>query len=429
MKVLRIILIFVSVSLLIASCGGEMQENKSDESRSDSAVSETENTSTTDQASTDISEPDMSEDESEELPAYITNFISYAPISTTLRATDSTSIRLTGINKSAEYGDVILYTRDFGSNMHLKDGTYEDYAVLVCEYSHTYFGYVKTAVYNAGEDNNKSEIEIPEDGFIVLAHSAQESIISKLGRLDTVTPLFVHGVQIADVGFSISETSTPIEIDGSVGSEWSAFHIDSIDENNELWAYSSFEENNYYTTADYYMTYDSDYLYLAVVVNSPYHYCPITPSTANSMWQYECIQVKVVDQSPLSEFMLEHFDHITDQKAVNEGHVRSYGFAVNNEGETCYYESGISTTFEGLASVVRDDGAQTTTYEVAIPWSEYGINIYELTEIGVTFSINSTNEEDIETGNWRNLILRDGGGVIGRNDWSKIPVVSLNLAE
>ena len=46
--------------------------------------------------------------------------------------------------------------------------------------------------------------------------------------------------------------------------------------------------------------------------------------------------------------------------------------------------------------------------------------------LGLTFSINSTNEEDVSAGVWKNITYRQGGGVIGRNDWSKIPAVTLN---
>ena len=46
--------------------------------------------------------------------------------------------------------------------------------------------------------------------------------------------------------------------------------------------------------------------------------------------------------------------------------------------------------------------------------------------LGLTFSINSTNEEDVENNVWKNITYRQGGGVIGRNDWSKIPAVTLN---
>ncbi|MDD4163895.1 MAG: hypothetical protein PHD66_01550 [Eubacteriales bacterium] len=375
------------------------------------------------------SEKDISSETSEQerLPDYIPNFVSFAPLAVSLRATDSTSIRLTKINETASYGDVVLFTSDFGSRISAENDDFSEFAVMVCEYDHNYFGYVKKSIYKVGEtDVDKTTIEIPPEGFVIVAHSAQTRMIGKFDDFDSETPLFVSGIQLADVGFSIDKTNTPITIDGVVDRQWENFKIDTIDENNQLWQYSSFDKGDYYATAEYFASYDDDYIYLAVIVNSPYHYCPISPGTAGDMWKYECIQVKVVDQSPLSDFMLEHYDHIIDNTAVKEGHVRSYGFAVSDAGETCFYESGINTVFGGKAKVVRDDNAQTTTYEVAITWEEFGIDSSSIKEFGLTFSINSTNEEDFENSVWKNLILRDGGGVIGRNDWSKIPVVTLN---
>ncbi len=201
--------------------------------------------------------------------------------------------------------------------------------------------------------------------------------------------------------------------------------IDDINGNNISWAYPQFEKNNYYSTATYYTAYDNEYIYLCVVVESPYHYCPITPATASDMWQYECIQVKVSSESPNGEYIAENFDQTTNKTAVNEGVVRSYGFAVNDDGETCYYEGGITTEFTGLAACSRDDASQTTVYEVAIPFAEFEITPESGTELGLTFSINSTNEEDAANKIWKNITYRNGGGVIGRNDWSKIPVITL----
>ena len=78
-----------------------------------------------------------------------------------------------------------------------------------------------------------------------------------------------------------------------------------------------------------------------------------------------------------------------------------------------------------LAACSRDDASQTTVYEVAIPFAEFEITPESGTELGLTFSINSTNEEDAANKIWKNITYRNGGGVIGRNDWSKIPVITL----
>lgn len=150
------------------------------------------------------------------------------------------------------------------------------------------------------------------------------------------------------------------------------------------------------------------------------------------MYSYECIQVNVVDQSPLSDYMLENFDYVANAKAATEGHIRQYGFAASsNEGnETLSVvwmaKDDAAKKFTGECKVVRNDDDKTTTYEVAIPWAEIGLDKVDSgTEFGFSISINSTNEADIEAGTWKNITLRDGGGIIGRNDWSKIPVATI----
>ena len=82
--------------------------------------------------------------------------------------------------------------------------------------------------------------------------------------------------------------------------------------------------------------------------------------------------------------------------------------------------------FTGECKVVRNDDDKTTTYEVAIPWAEIGLDKVDSgTEFGFSISINSTNEADIEAGTWKTITLRDGGGILWRNDWSKIPVATI----
>ena len=210
--------------------------------------------------------------------------------------------------------------------------------------------------------------------------------------------------------------------------EWGTAVWD-VNEENKYWSYSSFEENNYYATAKIYAKCDDENLYFAVVVNSPYHYCPLDSTGANSMWQYECIQVNILDQSPMSDYILENYDWFssTNPAASQEGHFRQYGFAVssNDSAETLstVWVSDGKTGFTGECKVVRNDEDLTTTYEVAIPWAELGLDsVASGTEFGFSVSINSTNEADIESGTWKNITMRDGGGIIGRNDLSKVPV-------
>jgi hypothetical protein len=105
--------------------------------------------------------------------------------------------------------------------------------------------------------------------------------------------------------------------------------------------------------------------------------------------------------------------------------MRQYGFSVN------------STTGEQLSTIWQGDSAknntqfkvvrsgQNTIYEVAIAWAdldEEGFTPESGAEIGVSVSFNSGRSEN----DFMNYFLRDGGGIIGRNDWTKIPVVTLD---
>lgn len=357
----------------------------------------------------------------EESPEFIANFLSIGAVDTNVKATSTNAIRLTGIDTELSYGSIVLYTPDYGT---LSSDGLAEYAVAVFDYSGEYFGYVKTAFYEAG---TAEDIEIPEDGFVVAAHSYQELYISRLSELAADETVFPHGLHLYDgADYSVKKTETAPSIDGDFSeAEWGGHLIDEIDSTNPSWSYAQFEVGKYYSTASYYTTYDDKYLYLCVVVDSPYHYCPITQSNAGDMWKYECIQVKVSSESPDSEYILTNFDHVANSKAVKEGVVRSYGFAVNDEGETCYYESGFTSSFTGLAACSRDDASQLTVYEAAIPFEEFGITPEAGLQMGLTFSINSTNEDDIAANIWKNITYRNGGGVIGRNDWSKIPVITL----
>ncbi|HBR30892.1 MAG TPA: hypothetical protein DD733_02295, partial [Clostridiales bacterium] len=242
---------------------------------------------------------------------------------------------------------------------------------------------------------------------------------------------FVHGIQIGDVSISLKKATTAPKIDGNVSAAEYGAAKWVVNENNKLWDYSQFEVGNYYETAEVYSTYDNNNLYLGVVVNIPYHYCPVTQDTAVSIWKYTCIQVQICAEDPLGEYISEHFDWVTDKKSTDENVVRQYGFSVNGEGETVYTVwQGTPATFDGSVKCIRDDDAQVTYYEVSIPWSELGseehpFSLADADRIGLSVSINSTSEEDSAADKWKNLKLRDGGGIIGRNDFSKIASVEL----
>lgn len=355
-------------------------------------------------------------------PEFISQFVSAAPLDPAkpVNASSPDSIRLTAINaEQPAAGDIVLYTSDYGDTVTVP----ETFAVAEFTYRQDIFGYAKSAFRQPGE---VTEAEVPDDGFLILADQTQKQYVDRLKAIKDDASVFPYGLHLSEVDYEVKKVSSAPEIDGAFHeSEWKDYRIDGIDAENELWSYAQFEKDTYFATADYYVGYDNDYLYLCVVVNSAYHYCPITTDKPNDMWQYECIQVKVSSESPAGEYIAQNFDHVANNKAVKEGIVRSYGFAANDNNETCFYEGGILTTFGGKAGCSRDDDEQLTVYEVAIPWAEFEITPEAGMQLGLTFSVNSTSEEDFNKGLWKNITYRCGGGVIGRNDWSKIPVITL----
>ena len=431
MKKLIALLILAAAILSLAACSSgnasdpsadvsSLSETVLSESSEDVPESSAEEGSSEAEISEEISE-EVSEEPAPQLPDFIGQFLSDGEVNVNVRADSNGSVRLTGVDRDASYGDVILYTyRTAG-----KIGGLSEFAIASFVYGADVCEYIPLGFTEAGEAESAA---VPADGFLVVAHSSRGDIIEKLRNVViTDSTVFPHGVQpCKDLSFKVKKDGGKIKIDGVVSNgEWKDYRIEEVEPSNTNWAYQKFEKENYYSKATYYSAYDDDYLYLCVVVTSPYHYCPITQETAGSMWQYECIQVKVSTESPDSAYIFEHFDHVTDATAANEGVVRAYGFAVNDEGDTCFYENSNGRQFEGLAKCKRDDGKQTTVYEIAIPWSEYGIKPESGMKLGLTFSINSTNEEDVQKGTWKNITYRNGGGVIGRNDWSKIPVITL----
>lgn len=412
------------------------EDDESVEDSVDDSKEESDEISEDDEESGDVSD-DVSKDESEDdddetMPAFTNKFISFADaVGVAARATDSTSIRLTKVNETAKNGDVVLFTRKFGANIASGKETYEDFAVLVATYDHSEFGYKKTAFYPVGADDKKKATKIPADGFVVVVSKAQETEIAHLGNIEDTHKFHVHGIQVTEIAIDLAKTKKAPTIDGNISSSEYGKAKWVVNEKNVLWDYSQFEKDNYYATAEIYMTYDDTNLYLGVIVDSPFHYNPVEQSNASSMYQYECIQVNLSSEDPTGSYMSEHFDHVLVGTAVNEGVVRQYGFAANDNKDTVSVVwMGIDKTFTGETVCLRDDTLEKTFYEVSIPWSELGstdkpFDVKKAKTVGVSVSINSTNKEDIDAGRWKNIKLRDGGGIIGRNDFSKMARVNL----
>lgn len=405
-----------------SNAAGNESKASSEGSATSSVPANTSGNTSSNTSSGDTSKPSVA-------PTFTNKFVSFGTaVNVSIRATDNTSIRLTKINKAVVAGDVALFTKAFGATIASGKETYKDFAVLVCTYDHSIFGYKKTSLID--NDSDKSSTAIPADGFtIAVAKSSSE--YKKLKNIKDTDKFYPHGIQIVDQSVTLKKAKTAPKIDGKISTTEYGTRLWKIDENNKLWDYSQFVKDNYYVKGEVYATYDDNNFYLGVIVDTPEHYNPVTESNKGGMYQYYCIQVNLYSVDPLGDYISEHFDHVTDNKAQSEGKIRQYGFGLSDGGETLSVVwMGVDTTFTGQAKVVRDNGAQKTYYEVAIPWKELGtkdapFSIKGVNKVGFAVSINCTNEADVKAGRWKNLKMRDGGGIIGRNDWSKGSSVTL----
>lgn len=416
-------------------------EAASSEAASSEAASSEEESSEVESSEEESSEPELTED-GEEIASFISQYINW---STTIgkgavnaRATDAAAVQLTHLNVGAIDGTAMIigFNSDYEeSDIYSADGSYDKYEVFVFEYNHDLWGYALTDSYGLDAEN-KSEISIPDDGYVVAIHSHfadKIDAVKAIAEGTVVTPYGFRGTDALDAEI-IYGTAT---VDGNVSTEEYGDAVWLLEPESEIVSYEQFDNKGvegYYSTAEVYMMYDENNLYLAVVVDSPYHFCDLTQSNAGNMWSQECIQVNVTSIAPNDSFYIDNdywdwnnsgSQSVAETTAKNL--MRQYGFSVN------------STTGEQLSALWQGDTAknapefhvertedQLTIYEAAIPWSELGNEEDVFTpesgaQIGISLSINSGRAAD----DFMNYYLRDGGGVIGRNDWTKIPVITL----
>jgi len=341
-----------------------------------------------------------------------------------LKSDDAAALKLSKFNEVLVAGDVGVFTYDFGKTLKDFAEKPEDFAVIVAEYDHETFSYVRDSYAAVGEA--EESIKIPKDGFVVAIYKTYEDKIN--GISTTANPLFPHGFA-ANRGLDtkIDSIKTAPTLDGKIESGEYGKVVWEIEPTNTLVSYAQFEKNNYTSTAKVYITYDEDNLYLAVEVDTPIHDNAVTATNAGDMWKYTCIQVNFSSAASYSSYISENWDWGVNQTTTNDNRMRQYGFGVNNDGETvnCVWQ-GDSTKKCETVKVVRE--GQVTTYEAAIAWSDLNDENGEAfapkkgDKIGlsVSFNLGSTSTE------FKNVTLRDGGGIIGINDWSKIPTITLD---
>ncbi len=364
------------------------------------------------------------------VPKNIAAYVSFsdAAIGTGQGPEDTTSFHLTGVNVEPEYGASIIYTSE-GWNATL--GTaydWSEFEIFVAEYDHpNTFQFQVTNHIAADEASDvKAIVEVPSYGFVLAISKNNEKIFKNLKNFKETNHFYVHGLSCvprAESSWTALKCDEVPTIDGELkDGEWDNYSVSVVDIDNIFWDYSQFDKDNYGVTGEIYLTWDDENLYFAVRVNTTEHSCPYTQQSASSMWNRTCIQVNVMNQSPYSEYVAEHFDHAKDGTAVSEGVLRQYGFAVNDDGDTINCVWMGNGGFTGECKVTNHiEDLQQLIYEVSIPWSEVNVEApAEGTEVSVAFSLNCAVGDK-----WTNVRYLDGGGIIGRNDWAKMPLVTL----
>lgn len=177
---------------------------------------------------------------------------------------------------------------------------------------------------------------------------------------------------------------------------------------------------------EFYAAWDFDYLYLAWQVNSKVH--GVIPdevvkndaSGINNMWEYSCVQWMITPGEP-------NKDNKVYQTADWSGNYMECGVTIRENGDTdkCMWSifngGNILGSDEWDAVANRDDSANTTTYEVRIPWERSGITTVGNDEkFGLIFAVASQEHyvKDVSMGmlEWQDGILNgknaDAAGII-----------------
>lgn len=230
----------------------------------------------------------------------------------------------------------------------------------------------------AGE-NKAVLIDIPAE-MANTFHTAKVEVVLESGAKHTVTkPVsFLYAI----------EAPKDMKLDGVIDEQWAdamEFTAGEKDWENDNSSDLEWPGN----TAKGYVMWDNEYLYVAVEVYDESHY---QEASGTSIWLGDSIQMAI----DVSRFTVPGYT------GYNE-----IGFSLNSETGAIenwnwYAAPGENVSEGGIFKIVRDEDACTTTYEVALPWSEQLPDGEELNLNSVGFSLivneNSLDEDGDPTG-------------------------------
>ena len=329
---------------------------------------------------------------------------------------DMYKVTINAANKAYEAGQCIIYTSAFGADISKTDSNgNKSNTVLVAKYDLAQYKYVISSIDSAADKEKTSEI--PSDGFVIIAggSSADSLKNAKVGDL-----ILTRNFAALDIQFSIPRLTVKPTIDGVI-SEKEYGEVVKINKDNPMFDYST--DLTTKGTGVFYAGYDDTNLYLAWKVFTPTHTLTVLDG---GMYAQYCIQINLSSVDPRDDKVAR--SHLEDD-TVAANYVSQYGIGVSSDtGETgtvIWMGKNAGVAFSGEAKAIRDDANKTTTYEMAFPWSEFdadnNVAKKDGSKIGIAFSLNVAEVG----GDWETVKFRDGGSIIGINDWSKIPSITL----
>lgn len=442
MKKFLAILLVCAFAFSFAACGGGSEESSAPafSNANNSPKEEPSKEESSKTPSSSVS-GDASEDKKPEASNFLTQYVSWVrpyygtaeePHIVNVKPTDAAAVALNKLNAPVAEGEIGAFTK--GNAIQLAEGAdVANFAVAVLEYNHTVFGYVKKEIQLPGSAN--LDTAVPEDGFILVIAKKNQSKINMINAAAEDVAFYPHGFAVNnELDAEIKKAATAPVLDGKVTAAEYGEAIWTADKDAKLFSYGQFEVNKYNVSADIYMTWDDEYLYLGAVVDTPDHFNTCTNADTSNMYIHTAIQVMVSAVSPKDEYVTGgawDFYHNTDINNV-KNLLRSYAYGYNHvtgESVQCLYNGDKANNPDDSKTLNGREG-QITTYEVAIPWTDFGnaenaVEIKSGAQIGLGISINSGTEQTVAAGKIQALCMRDGGGIIGENDATKIPTITL----
>ena len=188
------------------------------------------------------------------------------------------------------------------------------------------------------------------------------------------------------------EAPENMKLDGVIDEQWNGAMEFTIGEDD--WCNTTDSDAEWPgNTAKGYAMWDAQYLYVAVEVHDASHY---QTGTGTSIWTGDSIQLT----TDISRFTVPAY------YGYNE-----VGFSMNSENGTIenwnwFASPGKNVSEGGIFKIVRDDATETTTYEVALPWTELLPKDVEFDFRSIGFAL-IVNENSID----------EDGEVTGRTGW------------